>query len=58
MYILNIDSPRGKMPVNEIRDFIFENYYNQIGFYKENSYYSMKQKDLLVYATKLAEKST
>ena len=30
------------MSVNEIRDFIFENYYKQIGFSKESSYYSMK----------------
>ena len=30
------------MSVNEIRDFIFENYYKIIGFSKENSYYSMK----------------
>ena len=27
MYILNISRPIKKMPVNEIRDFIFENYY-------------------------------
>ena len=30
------------MSVNEIRDFILENYCKQIGFPKENSYYSMK----------------
>ena len=30
------------MSVNEIRDFIFENYYKRIGFSKENCYYSMK----------------
>ena len=29
--------------VNEIKNFIFENYYKQIGFSKENSYYSMKR---------------
>ena len=37
------------MTVNGIRDFIFENYYKQIRFSKENSYYSMKhqkKKDL------------
>ena len=44
MYILNIASAIKKMSVNEIRDFIFENHYKRIGFYKENSYYSMKQK--------------
>ena len=31
------------MTVNEIRGFIFKNYYKQIGFSKENTYYSMKQ---------------
>ena len=29
--------------VNEIKNFIFENYYKQIGFSKENSYCSMKR---------------
>ena len=45
------------MTVNEIKDFIFENYYKQIGFSKENSYYSMKhKKDLQFFATKLIKK--
>ena len=46
------------MYVNEIRDFIFENYYKRIGFSKENSHYSMKhqKKDLQMFATKLTEK--
>ena len=30
-----------QMTVNEIRDFILENYYKRIGFSKENSYYTM-----------------
>ena len=30
------------MTVNEIRDFIFENYNKRIGFSKVNSYYLMK----------------
>ena len=30
------------MSANEIKDFIFENYYKQIGFSKETSDYSMK----------------
>ena len=42
MYILNIVSAIKKMPVNEIRDSIFKNYYKRIGFPKKNSYYSMK----------------
>ena len=37
---------------------LYENYYRQIGFPKENSYYSMKRlkKDLLLLVTKLREK--
>ena len=31
-----------QIPANEIRDFIFENYYKRIGFSTENSYYSLK----------------
>ena len=42
MYILNIARAIKKMSVNEIREFIFENYYKRIGFSKENSYCSMK----------------
>ena len=48
-----------KISVNEIKEFIFENYYKRIGFSKENSYYSMKRlkkKDLLLLANKLIEK--
>ena len=30
------------MSVNEIRDFVFENYYEQIGFSIKNSYFSIK----------------
>ena len=43
------------MSVNEIRDFIFENYYKRIGFSKESSYCSMKRlkKYLLLLANKL-----
>ena len=48
------------MSVNEIRDFIFGNYYKRIVFSKENSYYSMKflkkKRDLLLFANKLIEK--
>ena len=42
MYVLNIARAIKMMQVNEIRDFIFENYYKRIGFSKENSYYLMK----------------
>ena len=43
MYILNIVKAIKNMSVNEIRDFIFGNYYKRIRFSKENSYYSMKR---------------
>ena len=58
MYILNIVSAI-KLTINELRDFIFENYYRQFGFARENSYYSMKhqkKKDQQLFATKLTEK--
>ena len=43
MYILNIPSAIKKMSVNEIRDFIFENYYKRIVFSNENRYSLMKK---------------
>ena len=42
MYILNFARAIKRMSINEIRDFIFENYYKRIGFSMENSYHSMK----------------
>ena len=42
MYFLNIAKDIKKMSINEIKDFIFENYYKRIGFSKEISYYSVK----------------
>ena len=61
MYILNISSAIKKDDSQWIKtwDFIFENYYKQIGFFKESSYYSMKRlkrKDLSLLTTKLIEK--
>ena len=59
MYILNIARALKKMYVNQIRYFIFENYYERIGFSKENSYNSIKgleKKDLLLLANRLIEK--
>ena len=35
MYNINIASATKTMLANEIRDFIFENYYKEIGFSKE-----------------------
>ena len=42
MCILNLARAIKKVLVNEIRDFIFENFCNRIGFSKENSYYSVE----------------
>ena len=42
MHILNINKATKAMLINDIKDFIFENYYKGIGFSKESSYYSMK----------------
>ena len=59
MCTLNITKAIKMMSVNEIRDFISENYYKRIEFSKEICYYSMKRlkkKDLLLLANKLIEK--
>ena len=56
---LNIVRAIKKVSVNEIRAFIFENYYKRMGFSKQSSYYSMKRlkkRDLLLCAKKLIEK--
>ena len=59
IYILNITKAIKKISVNEIKDFIFQNYYKGIGFSKENNYYLMKHFktiDILLFANKLIEK--
>ena len=59
MHILNIVNATKKMAVNELEDFIYENYYIQMGFARESSYYSIKhqkKKDLQFFVTKLTEK--
>ena len=43
MYTLNIIKAIKKMNANEIRDFIYENYYERIGFSKEESCFSLKR---------------
>ena len=56
MYIQNIARAIKKMTVNEIRDFVFENYYKQIGFSEENSYYSLKRLKYLFLLIEEGEK--
>ena len=60
MNILSIARAIKKISVNEIKDFIFENYYKLTGFSKEISCYSMsclKKKYLWLLANKLIEKT-
>ena len=42
MYILNIVSAIKQITVKELKDFIFGDSYEKMGFGRENSYYSMK----------------
>ena len=60
MYTLNITKAIKMMSVNEMRDFIFENYYKRIAFLKENSYYSMKRlkKRFIVACEQINRKDT
>ena len=56
---MNIAIDIKKKSLNEIRDFIFENYYKRIEFSKGNSYFSLERKnkkDLLFLASKFTEK--
>ena len=56
MFIFNILITIKKTTVKKLKDFIFENYDQQIRFGKENHYYSIKhhkKKNVLLLATKL-----
>ena len=56
MHILNVAMAIKKMNANEIRDFIYGNYYKRIEFSKEESYCSLKRlkkERLLSLANKL-----
>ena len=44
MYICNIFSIITKLTLKELKKFIFEDYYRQIGIIEDVSYYSMKHK--------------
>ena len=41
IYTISITKTIKKMSVNDIRDFIYENYYKRNGFSKEDSYCSL-----------------
>ena len=60
MFNLNIASAIKKMPVNKLRDFIFENFYKRIGFVKKKNLLlneTFEKKGFLFLANKLIEKS-
>ena len=42
MYMINIAKAIKKLSINEIINFIFENYYKRIAFFMESSYCSVK----------------
>ena len=58
MYIPNIGSPIKRMTVNEVNDFIFENYYKQIRFPKRKQllFRETFEKKICYYLQKLIEK--
>ena len=41
MHIRNIENAIRKSSVKDLREFIFENCFKQIGFTKEDSYFSL-----------------
>ena len=50
---------RYKRIIKGLKDFVFENYYRQIGFPKDTSYHSVQLfKCFVLLATKLIEKNT
>ena len=58
MYILNVARAVKKKSVNEIRDFIFENYYKKFGFLKKTVVilWNALKKDLLSIPNKSMQK--
>ena len=58
--IINVASAIKRISVNEIRDFVFENYYKQIRFSKKTVIIQWKIcnrcKDILLFVYKLKEK--
>ena len=53
MYTLNITRAIKNMSINEIKDYIFENYYKGIEFSKESNYYSVKRLYKNIYCCSL-----
>ena len=49
MYVLNKVSATKKITAEELKDFIFKNSYQRIGFAKENCYYFMKHWNKKIY---------
>ena len=60
MYVLDIASAIKKIPVNEIRDFIFEDYYKELIFLRKTVIiqWNIRKKIFKMFAIKLKEKNT
>ena len=58
MYVLDIASAIKKIPVNEIRDFIFEDYYKELIFLRKTVIiqWNIRKKIFKMFAIKLKEK--
>ena len=58
MYIHNIENAIRKSSVKDLREFILENYLKQIGFTKEDSYFSLTnwKETFILFVTRLTKK--
>ena len=58
MHIRNIENAIRKSSVKDLREFIFENYFKQIGFTKEDSYFSLTnwKETFILFVTRLTKK--
>ena len=57
-HIFSIVGAIKKMTIKELKDFVYEKYYEWVRFIKESTYYSTKhqRRSFLSFATKLIEK--
>ena len=57
MHIRNIENAIRKSSVKDLREFIFENYFKQIGFTKEDSYFSLTnwKETFILFVTRLTK---
>ena len=57
MHTLNLDKAMKKVPVNNIKNFIFENHYKQIWFSNETSE-TLEKKTLIAASKQIIRQST